>query len=129
MPGPMLLEEIEQLLVQQYAIPLKQAKELAAQLVDSPVSQEMLDTVIPPGKESLYSVPKLPISPAPLNAAAVTPHHLEDANMSAWQRYSEMLGGSYKSKAMQAKQRDAAMGAASGQRQARPNLNKQRGAE
>jgi hypothetical protein len=35
--------------------------------------------------------PVAPIAPVPIAAAAPTPHHLEDGNLSAWQRYSQML--------------------------------------
>ncbi len=53
-----------------------------------------------------------PVAPMPLNAHLATPEHLEDANLSAWQRYSQMLDAA----PQPTKPKDASMGAASGKR-------------
>lgn len=50
-----------------------------------------------------------PVAPVPLNAHLATPEHLEDANISAWQRYSQMLDANPQPK-------DAAAGAGMGRR-------------
>lgn len=63
-------------------------------------------------QDMLQPHPPAPIAPTPVNPAALTPEHLEDANYSAWQQYSQLLDNAQKIQAP----KDAGMGAAAGKR-------------
>jgi len=109
------LELLTQLFVKGYGVPPDVAARQAAQLInkpDDPLTAQALEEAkrmdaynrytpqaAPPTKsfapenfKGLHvKVAPLPAAPLPITPAAPTPDHAEDANISAWQRYSDIL--------------------------------------